>query len=108
VNLPWSWLHADHPRRQPDIDFQHASVAVFDLSGTGYEDVVFRAIASCLEDRIASGDGIRWAVPRGFAVEAELAAAAGFLDYGVSLRTAWITNEGRAWLADYHAWEKLT
>lgn len=101
--MGWTWLRDTDVERlhtdRVDPDFTDASIARFDLSGTGLEDAVFGALFVALK----AFQRREYLTPEN-ACAAELLAAADLIEYGVSMRTAWPTDEGLAWLSDYETW----
>jgi hypothetical protein len=102
-----SWCtDTDRPTTEYATDFVVATVEQMGLSGTGMNPLVFKAVADYLQDLTAdpvpalySYEGRADAAQ--MALAAEIAAGAGLVDYGVSLRHAWLSDAGRAWLEDF-------
>lgn len=93
------WHEGDEP-----LDFQDASIAMLDLTGTNLEEVIFAAVAGYLTAIMAGGnlyDLVK--IDHAHALAAEIADRGGFIEYGTSARFAWATDEGKAWLVDYDA-----
>ncbi len=106
-----------------ETDFLDASVTQLELSGTGFESEVLAAVHEYLtfidhhvegrrntlfsakEHMETSWDAAadQWFYK--FCLAAELANRAGFTEYGTSLRTAWVDETGKAWMADYEKWK---
>lgn len=96
------------------VDFWDASVEQMELTGTGFEEVVFEAVYNYLAFISREPGGVRNTLHDAseenravMALAGEIAANANFTEYGCSMRTAWVDEPGIAWMRDYEAWRAL-